>query len=302
MNQLQKTYNIKNTPLEFVVNMAADLQKPLIVSGKPGTGKTQLAFSYKEQNEKGYNNIYKFNTKSNTVFSDLLYVYDTVSHFRNQDTTKTVADFIALNALGKAIVLAKGINSDLFKTENWQKIISKSISEEEKKHSKSIVLIDEVDKAPRDFPNDLLNELDNFEFDIKELGTTIKIDDQDKAKLLLIITSNEEKNLPDPFLRRCLFHYIDFPNQDQMREIILSKMPNLNVDALNNKLYFFYSLCDDKIMLDKKPATSECIDWINWLHNNNMLDKDPKDIQQSLSTLLKKSTDLKLVKGLLEKM
>lgn len=292
-----KTYHL-NPSVHTLVEMANQLQKPLLISGKPGTGKTQLAHSYREQNQKSFKNLFQFNTKSTSVYTDLLYTYDAVAHFRNKDETKNTANFISLNALGKAIVLAIGMNHEAFQTEDWKKIIQKSFLKDETNYDKSIVLIDEIDKAPRDFPNDLLNEMDNFEFTIKEIDSTISL--INKEKIIVILTSNEEKNLPDAFLRRCLFYFIDFPDAAQMKTIVNSKIPNLDENNLLNKINFFYEIYN--LGLEKTPTTSECLDWIQYLSQKNLLDKNISELKDTLPIIIKKNADFKIIINYLDKL
>jgi MoxR-like ATPase len=281
--------------LKSVIQMAKSLGRPLLLAGKPGTGKTQFAHWY-AKNSFGFNEeVFQFNTKSTSVYRDLFYEYDAVSHFRDKKGEREVSDFITLTALGKAIVFAKGIeninditlrkialNSNLKVNgqnhqsgANNEKFNSGDVRREQ---LKSVVLIDEIDKAPRDFPNDLLHEIEKLSFCIKELNLEISLSDEEKKYIQIIITSNDEKNLPDAFLRRCLFHYIEFPEQPALLKIIEGKLNfthpqrQLHENGINSKLKLFY-LISKNAMIDKKPSTSECIEWINYLYNNNLLEE-----------------------------
>lgn len=313
--------------LRTAIDMAISLGRPLLLAGKPGTGKTQFAHWYagNQENKNVFNEVFQFNTKSTSVYNDLFYEYDAVSHFRDKSGEKHVTDFITLTALGKAIVCVKGFKN--IEDERLKKIALNSDIKENGMKENSIVLIDEIDKAPRDFPNDLLHEIENLSFTIKEASPSIKVslDDSEKEKIIVILSSNDEKNLPDAFLRRCLFHYIEFPNDKELAKIILKKLsPNkLNseeiekIEKMNNpedldkivedldkikkfkgigdKIGIFFQIFDNE-SIDKKPYTSECIDWLNYLYNNTLLDKSMVDCQHTLSILLKKDEDFKEAK------
>ena len=270
-----------------ISDMSKLLVRPLLLTGKPGTGKTQFAHWYANMNKIP---IFQFNTKSTSVYSDLFYEYDAVSHFRNKKDDKSIADYITLTALGKAIVCAKGIEK--FADADILKIISNSKLQSNGRQS--VVLIDEVDKAPRDFPNDLLHEIEKLSFTIKELNTDpIALEDEEMENVVIILTSNNEKNLPDAFLRRCLFHFIEFPNDAQLYAIVKNKLGIADANKTNLELLlaFFRKIYDNR-NIDKQPSTSECIEWINYLHRKGMLE-EPLDekFQNSLSILLKKKED-----------
>lgn len=309
--------------LKTAIDMAISLGRPLLLTGKPGTGKTQFAHWYatNKENKNDFNEVFQFNTKSTSVYNDLFYEYDAVSHFRNKDGDKHVTDFITLTALGKAIVCVKGFKN--IEDERLKKIAANSDINEEKIKEKSIVLIDEIDKAPRDFPNDLLHEIENLSFTIKEASPSIKVslDDSQKEKIIVILSSNDEKNLPDAFLRRCLFHYIEFPKDKELAQIIAKKLSlkklneeeitkineiqNLeeidtikDFEGLSDKIRLFFQIFNND-NIDKKPYTSECIDWLNYLHKNSLLNKPMADCVHTLSILLKKDEDFKEAKKML---
>ena len=291
-----------------VLEMTMSLGRPLLLAGKPGVGKTQFAHWVANQSFENFNkNVFQFNTKSTSVFADLFYEYDAVSHFRDANIktatvaneSKTVADYITLTALGFAVLCAKGLIDDDIEL---QKIIKQSkqnlkIGDADLK-AKSVVLIDEIDKAPRDFPNDLLYEIENLSFSIKEINKTIKLNDQEKENVVIILTSNDEKNLPDAFLRRCLFYYIDFPSEAELKAIVAKKLTTNGVDftakerdGLDEKMLWFFKIYEAKT-IDKKPSTSECIDWINYLKEHDLLDKNIQQCKNSFSCLIKKNEDL----------
>ena len=245
------------------VNVALALQKPLLIKGEPGTGKTMLAEAVaKSMGRK----LITWNIKSTTKAQDGLYVYDVVQRLYDGQfgtgDVKNVEQYIKLGKLGEA-----------FSSDN-----------------DVIVLIDEIDKADIEFPNDLLWELDKMEFYIPETGKTVKA----KKRPIVIITSNAEKELPDAFLRRCVFHYIDFPSKELMADIIRVHFPNLEENVLNAALKTFYNLRNVP-GLQKKPTTSELIDWIRALTISRI---PVEKIESSLpfaGVLLKKNEDLNLL-------
>src|SRR5574344_1774608 len=234
MNTFQGTKNYVASPeLLGAVNIAVALQKPLLIKGEPGTGKTMLAQAVAEAMGK---KLIIWNVKSTTKAQDGLYVYDVVQRLYDSQFGDTGVDDIA-----KYIKLGK---------------LGEAFSSDEQ----VVLLIDEVDKADLEFPNDLLWELDKMEFYIHETKRTVKA----KHRPIVIITSNAEKELPDAFLRRCIFHYIDFPDKELMAEIVKTHYPNVEENLMNQAMDVFYNI---RSMRDirKKPSTSELIDWINAL-------------------------------------
>ena len=245
------------------VNVSIALGRPLVVKGEPGTGKTLLAHSIATGLGK---KLIVWNIKSTTKARDGLYVYDTVQRLNDarfgEGDVSDIKQYIKLGKLGEA-----------FKSEE-----------------QVVLLIDEIDKAELEFPNDLLNELDEMSFYIPETGETIKAINRP----IVIITSNSEKELPDPFLRRCVFHYIEFPDTALMEEIIKVHYPDIEKNLLRESLKRFYWIREFD-MLRKKPSTSELIDWIQALIVGGI---SPKSIEQELpfvGTLLKKKEDVDLV-------
>ena len=224
---------IVSEDLRNSVNVSVALSKPLLIKGEPGTGKTLLAQSIAKA--LGLRLII-WNIKSTTKAQDGLYVYDTVQRlYDSQFGEKDVSDikqYIKLGKLGDAFISDEPV----------------------------VLLIDEIDKADLEFPNDLLWELDVMNFHIPETGETISA----KHRPIVIITSNAEKELPDPFLRRCIFHYIAFPEAEMMQEIVKVHYPNMEENLLNEALKAFYWLRSIN-GLQKKPSTSELLDWVQAL-------------------------------------
>lgn len=250
---------IVSEDLRNSVNVSVALSKPLLIKGEPGTGKTLLAQSIAKA--LGLELII-WNIKSTTKAQDGLYVYDTVqrlydSQFGGQNVSD-IKQYIKLGKLGDAFVSDKPV----------------------------VLLIDEIDKADLEFPNDLLWELDVMNFYIPETGETIAA----KHRPIVIITSNAEKELPDPFLRRCIFHYIAFPEAEMMQEIVKVHYSNLENKLLQEALKAFYWLRSLN-GLQKKPSTSELLDWVQALTVGGIKpDKIYEDLP-FLGTLLKKNQD-----------
>ena len=255
---------VASEELMAAVDIAIALEKPLLIKGEPGTGKTMLAEAISQSMGK---DLYIWNIKSTTKAQDGLYVYDTIQRLYDsqfgEEGVDDIAHYIKLGKLGEAFKADKQV----------------------------ILLIDEIDKADLEFPNDLLWELDKMEFYIHETRETVKA----KERPIVIITSNAEKELPDAFLRRCIFHYITFPDRDQMTEIIHAHFENLEENVLKNALDTFYWIRSIKDVR-KKPSTSELIDWIQALTISGI---DPEHLKEQLpflGVLLKKDEDLEAVK------
>ncbi|QQR97298.1 MAG: MoxR family ATPase [Sphingobacteriales bacterium] len=224
---------IATDELRVAINAAIALEKPLLIKGEPGTGKTLLAFEVAKALNKP---IYTWHIKSTTIAQQGLYEYDAVSRLRDaqfgNENVKDIANYIV-------------------KGKMWQAFES---------DEQAVLLIDEIDKADIEFPNDLLLELDKMEFYVYELQKTI----QAKTRPIVIITSNNEKELPDAFLRRCFFHFIRFPDRATMIDIINVHFKDLDDELIQAALKLFYELRDIQ-GLKKKPTTSELIDWIRLL-------------------------------------
>lgn len=255
---------VASEELMAAVDIAIALEKPLLIKGEPGTGKTMLAEAISQSMGK---DLYIWNIKSTTKAQDGLYVYDTIQRLYDsqfgEEGVDDIAHYIKLGKLGEAFKADKQV----------------------------ILLIDEIDKADLEFPNDLLWELDKMEFYIHETRETIKA----KERPIVIITSNAEKELPDAFLRRCIFHYITFPDRDQMTEIVHAHFKNLEENVLKNALDTFYWIRSIKDVR-KKPSTSELIDWIRALTISGIDLEHLREQLPFLGVLLKKDEDLEAVK------
>lgn len=219
--------------LQIAVNAAIHLQRPLLVKGEPGTGKTLLAHEIANALNKP---IITWHIKSTTLAQQGLYEYDAVSRLRDSQLGNPNVD---------------NISHYIKKGKLWE-----AFGAEES----TVLLIDEIDKADIEFPNDLLLELDKMEFYVYELQKKIVA----QQRPIVIITSNNEKELPDAFLRRCLFHYIRFPERDTMQSIVDVHFPNIEQELVTNAMTLFYGVRDIK-SLKKKPSTSELIDWLKLL-------------------------------------
>ncbi|MBY6089942.1 AAA family ATPase [Maritimibacter alkaliphilus] len=245
MNRFEGTESyVATEDLTVAVNAAVMLERPLLVKGEPGTGKTELARQVAEA--LGLPMI-EWNIKSTTKAQQGLYEYDAVSRLRDSqlgdERVHDVANYIRKGKLWQAF-------------EADQKVV---------------LLIDEVDKADIEFPNDLLQELDKMEFHVYETGATIRA----KHRPIVIITSNNEKELPDAFLRRCFFHYIRFPDVDTLRQIVEVHHPGIKAELLTAALTQFFEI-REMSGLKKKPSTSEVLDWLKLLLAEDLTPEDLK--------------------------
>ena len=251
------------------VNVSIALQKPLLIKGEPGTGKTMLAESISKALDM---DLIIWGIKSTTKAQEGLYVYDTVqrlydSQFR-EGNVSDIKQYIKLGKLGEAFTSDKQV----------------------------VLLIDEIDKADLEFPNDLLWELDKMEFYINETKETIKT----KHRPIVIITSNAEKELPDAFLRRCIFHYIEFPDAEKMEEIINVHFGNIDQKLCQKALEAFYEIRKmDEIQ--KKPSTSELLDWIQALMISGVDIENLSSEMPFVGVLLKKNQDIDVMHEIKEK-
>jgi len=263
---------IATADLQMAVNAAVTLERPLLIKGEPGTGKTMLA----EEVAAGLGmKLIQWHIKSTTKAQQGLYEYDAVSRLRDSqlgdDKVHDIANYIKKGKLWEAFTADEQV----------------------------VLLIDEVDKADIEFPNDLLVELDRMEFFVYETGETVKA----KQRPIIIITSNNEKELPDAFLRRCFFHFINFPDRETMREIVDVHYPHITQELVQEAMEMFFDLRAIP-GLKKKPSTSELIDWLKLLMADDipdeiLKDRDPtKAIPPLYGALLKNEQDVHLLERL----
>ena len=267
------TSYVSTQDLNIAINAAITLERPLLIKGEPGTGKTVLAIEVAKSLGVP---LMEWHIKSTTKAQQGLYEYDAVNRLRDSqlgdERVKDIANYIKRGPLWNAFMLDE----------------------------RPVLLIDEIDKADIEFPNDLLQELDRMEFFVYETGETIKA----RHRPIVIITSNNEKELPDAFLRRCFFHYIKFPDQDTMHDIIEVHFPDLKGMLVREALKVFYDMRDVP-GLKKKPSTSELLDWIKLLMSEDITpdmlrEKDPRKLIPPLhGALLKNEQDVHLVGGIL---
>ena len=263
---------IATEDLRMAVNAAVTLQRPLLIKGEPGTGKTMLA----EQIALALGlDLIQWHIKSTTKAQQGLYEYDAVSRLRDSQLgNHDISD------IGRYI--KRGKLWEAFEAERQR-----------------VLLIDEIDKADIEFPNDLLLELDKMEFYVYETGETVRA----KHRPIVVITSNNEKELPDAFLRRCFFHFINFPDRDTMKEIIAVHYPAIQQTLVNDALEIFFQIRDIP-GLKKRPSTSELIDWLKLLMSDDIPDeilkeRDPrKAIPPLYGALLKNEQDVQLLERL----
>ena len=251
------------------VNVSIALQKPLLIKGEPGTGKTMLAESISKALDM---DLIIWGIKSTTKAQEGLYVYDTVQRLYDsqfgEGNVSDIKQYIKLGKLGEAFTSDKQV----------------------------VLLIDEIDKADLELPNDLLWELDKMEFYINETKETIKT----KHRPIVIITSNAEKELPDAFLRRCIFHYIEFPDAEKMEEIINVHFGNIDQKLCQKALEAFYEIRKmDEIQ--KKPSTSELLDWIQALMISGVDIENLSSEMPFVGVLLKKNQDIDVMHEIKEK-
>jgi MoxR-like ATPase len=277
-------YYLPDPGLVDAVNVAINLGQPLLLTGEPGTGKTQLAYHLAHFFGLGSPEI--FNAQTTSTARDLFYRYDALAHFQHSQTSDikltpemVERDFITYRGLGKAI----------------------------KEKRRMVVLIDEIDKAPRDLPNDVLAALDDMAFDVPEVQKHYGADAG--AKPLVILTSNSEKNLPAPFLRRVTYYHIEFPSNERLLEILQSKTDGYTPEQLDLLVTFFDKVRNSRsAKLRKNPATAELIHWVDLLRrldfnpaglaNDKLSDEDRRKLEMSYSVLAKNREDLVQLKKL----
>ena len=259
-----ETY-LASPELRDAVNVAIALERPLLIKGEPGTGKTMLAEAIAEGLQL---ELSSWNVKSTSKARDGLYVYDTVqrlndARFGDRDVGD-ISNYIKLGPLGDSF----------------------------RRPERVVLLIDEIDKADMEFPNDLLHELDRMSFHIDETGETVTAE----KRPIVVVTSNNEKELPDAFLRRCVFHYISFPDKELMTDIIQVHHPEIEEEMLRQVLIAFYWL-REQTELRKRPSTSELIDWIAALRRAGVRKESMEEKLPFLGVLLKHEQDLGSIIG-----
>jgi MoxR-like ATPase len=284
---------IPNPDLVDAANVALMLGQPLLLTGEPGSGKTEFASSLAY--ELGFDEPLKFEAKSDTVAKDLFYSFDALGRFHAAQTGKAevaAIDFIAFAGLGRAILLANAPEdvADLLPLEQLQQ-----------EPKRSVVLIDEIDKAPRDVPNDILNEIEHMYFRIPEVGNRLVRVDSD-WRPIVVITSNSEKVLPDTFLRRCIYYHIRFPNREELRRIVATRLGKSG--RLVEEVLDLFEMARGHRGIEKRPGTAELLNWMTVLELRDAefdrpLKSDLGLAATSRATLFKKSGDLALAEELI---
>ncbi|HKI02125.1 MAG TPA: MoxR family ATPase [Thermoanaerobaculia bacterium] len=270
------------------VNVAILLGQPLLLTGQPGTGKTQLASSLAWS--LGLGKPLKFETKSTSTSRDLFYTYDALGRFqaRESGASSRAVDYLTYGALGLAILRA-----------NEEAAVAAFLpaGTEHGGRRRSVALIDEIDKAPRDFPNDILNEIEEMYFRVPELGNA-ELRAEPAMQPVVVITSNSEKDLPDAFLRRCVYYHLPFPDRERLTGIVERRLGALGKggsELLADVMDLFFLLRDPASNLRKQPSTAELLGWLIALRQHgeeaNPLAADPGLALRTLSSLVKTHED-----------
>lgn len=273
--------------LDNAAEVALLLGRPLLLTGESGSGKTQFAFSLASRLELGA--PLRFDCKSTSTFRDLLYTYDYLTRFHQaqmRERADAGINFVTLNALGVAITLTRAESP--LRCRLPPELQSGPVR-------RSVILVDEIDKAPRDLPNDILNELEDMYFHIPELNVDTKADP--KLMPVIVFTSNSEKHLPEPFLRRCIYYDIPPPDEALLRRIVASRVENIDIlpsEALGQLFDFYKTLRASSTGLEKQPGTAELLDWIMLLlalkaDGEDVLSR--KVLRHSIAALLKTAVD-----------
>lgn len=286
-------YYLAEPGLRDAVNVALALGQPLLVTGEPGTGKTHLAASIAYELNLPPLSFY---TKTTSTATDLFYQYDALrrfqdAHLADAQAAVDVEQYITYQALGQAILLSQP-------AEQVDHLLPEDLRG--KGPTRAVVLIDEIDKAPRDLPNDVLNEVEKMQFTVKETGGRFQA--EQRYRPILVLTSNSEKNLPDPFLRRCLFYHIPFPSAEHLKEIVQKRFqdrPEFTPQFIEAVIAHFEDIRN--LTLKKKPATAEFLAWMRVLQAleidpNHLKPGQSETLALSYSILAKTQEDLALLK------
>ncbi len=297
---------ILSDELRHAVEVAISLGQPLLLTGEPGTGKTRLAWKVADELHREAGSAFApeplvFYTKTTSAARDLFYTYDAVSHFQAANIRQpaggaapSTSDYIELQALGQAIAYTNPGAVDAGKVKT--PLLPRPAS--------SVVLLDEIDKAPRDFTNDILNEIEDYAFRIKELDN-YELRADPAQQIVIIMTSNSEKNLPDAFLRRCVFYHIPFPAPDLLARIArrqLGEATQYTEAALDDLIGAFTQMREETVR--KAPATAELVAWLRILELQGYLEESPYGrkqlLLQNLSVLVKTKEDLDALRAFVQ--
>ena len=264
-------------------HMARVLGMPLLIEGEPGTGKTELPLQYSK--DQGLD-LYVYPVGSKSTVDQFVAKFDHVKYLRDSQVE-------VLNAQREAQGISKRLSSGGRSTENLDDYINLGPGASAYSNPHSVLLIDEIDKAPREFPNDLLYALSHRRFVLPESGKVIEASEEEMPAI--VITSNREQELPTAFKGRCIYHYISFPNPELMRNIVLKHYPEINDDLLTKSLAIFYQLRD--MRLERAPATRELLNWLKYLRHFELDEANDKMAKMDgIGVLIKTKVDLEKVK------